>query len=235
MQRPMNLMGDIGKVMEESRFEDTKVEGELYGPSVVQVIMKDKSYNRSVRTHKIMNEAMQRLKWNTFQKWLVEKERNIPKDNKYSIADGVTTVSALFQSKRDINNNDEVKSAKNSFIEHSANINHIMHDFTVKGCSLSYTFKFWDTYVNGLSHLLLDYIEAKRDAIRDLELETFAEMLPYDFVCGHTHYARWGTLAVTEGHLLKQNKPEFHEAISSEQSAVHRTGKPFSGVWQIWP
>ena len=56
-------------------------------------------------------------------------------------------------------------------------------------------------------------------------------MLPDDFVCGHTNYARWGTLNVTEGLLLKQNKPEFHEAISNEQSAVYRTGKPFSGVW----
>ena len=53
---------------------------------------------------------------------------------------------------------------------------------TVEGCNLSYTFKFWDTYVNDLSQLLLDYIAAKRDGIRDLELETFTEMLPYDFV-----------------------------------------------------
>ena len=71
-------------------------------------------------------------------------------------------------------------------------------------------FKFWDTYVNDLLHILLDHIEAKRDGIRDLELETFAEMLPNDCVYQHTHYARWGTLNVTDGRLLKQNKPEFH-------------------------
>ena len=40
-----------------------------------------------------------------------------------------------------------------------------------------------------------------------------------------------GSLNVTEGHLLKQNKPELHESISTEQSAVYRTEKPFSGVW----
>ena len=123
-----------------------------------------------------------------------------------------------------------MNSAINSFIEHSANINHLLNDFTVEVCNLSYTFKFWDTYVNDLSQLILDYMAAKRDGIRDLELETFAEMLPYDYVCGHTNYARWGSLNVTEGHLLKQNKPELHESISTEQSAVYRTEKPFSGV-----
>ena len=56
-------------------------------------------------------------------------------------------------------------------------------------------------------------------------------MLPYDFVCGHIHYARWEKLNVKEGHLLKLNKPDFHKAISSEQFAVFRTGKPFSDVW----
>ena len=231
MHRALNFMGDIGKVMEESGFEDIIVEGELYGPSVVQMIIKGKSYNRGVRTHKIMNEAMQRLKWKAFQKWLEENGIQVSEEEKESIAEDVTKARGLLQTKRDIDDNDKVKSAINSLIEHSANINHLMHDFTVGGCNLSYTFKFWETYINDLSQLLLDYIAAKRDGNRDLELETFAEMLPYDFVCGHTNYARWGTLNVTEGHLLKQNKPEFHETISKEQSVVYRTGKPFSGVW----
>ena len=71
------------------------------------------------------------------------EEINISEEEKESIADDVTKVRALLQSKRDINDNDEVKSAVNSFIEPSANINHLLHDFTVEGCSLSYTF--WTT------------------------------------------------------------------------------------------
>ena len=100
--------------------------------------MKGKAYNRGVRTHTIINEEMQRLKWKAFQKWLEEKEINtcISEEEKESIVDDVTKVRALLQSKCDINNNDEVKSAVNSLIEHSANINHLMHDFTVEGCSL---------------------------------------------------------------------------------------------------
>ena len=231
MHRAMNFMGDIGKVMEESGFEDIIVEGDLYGPSVVQVIMKGKAYNRGVRTHKIMNETMQRLKWKAFQKWVEENEIQIPDEDKESTAEDVMKIRGLLLSKRDINDDDEVKSAVNSFIEHSACINNLLHDFTAEGCNKSYTFLFWETYINDLSQLLMDYIAAKRDGIRDLELETFAEMIPYDFVCGHTNYARWGTLNVTEGYLLKQSKPEFHEVISKEQSAVYRTNKPFSGVW----
>lgn len=44
-------------------------------------------------------------------------------------------------------------------------------------------------------------------------------------------FARWGTINVIEGQLLKQNKPVLHESISNEQSAAYRTMKPFSGLW----
>ena len=128
-----------------------------------------------------MNEAMQRLKWKAFQKWLEEKEisRCISEGKNESIADDVTKVCAMLRSKRDINDNDEVKSAINPFIEHSANINHLMHDFTIEGCSLSYTF--WDTYANDLSQLLPHHIAPKQDWIRGLEVVTFTEILPYDW------------------------------------------------------
>ncbi len=56
-------------------------------------------------------------------------------------------------------------------------------------------------------------------------------MLPLDFMCGHTNYARWGTVNVIEGHLLKETKPDIHDSVSSDNAAVYRTGRPFSGVW----
>ncbi len=54
------------------------------------------------------------------------------------------------------------------------------------------------TYLTNPSKLLLDYVAAKRDDDRDREFETFAEMLPLDFMCGHINYAHWGTVAVAE-------------------------------------
>jgi len=60
--------------LEESGFEDILVKANVYGPSVVNTILKGRSYNKSVRTHTLMNEAMNRLKWKAFEKWLGMKE-----------------------------------------------------------------------------------------------------------------------------------------------------------------
>ena len=51
IHRTMNFMGNIDKVMEKSGYEDTIVGGELYGSSVVPVIMKGNAYNRGVYTY----------------------------------------------------------------------------------------------------------------------------------------------------------------------------------------
>ena len=72
-----------------------------------------------------------------------------------------------------------------------------MAQFLDVGRSSSYTFLFWDNYTK-LSQLLLDYVAAKKDGKKHLEVEAFAGMIPYDFMCGHINYARWGIIDVSE-------------------------------------
>ena len=48
---------------------------------------------------------------------------------------------------------------------------------------------FWVNFTTGFSQLILDYISAKKDDNTEMKLETFAEMLPLDFMCGHQHYS----------------------------------------------
>ena len=77
----------------------------------------------------------------------------------------------------------------------------LMHKFTQHGRATSNLFLFWDNDGSDYVQLLLDYIAAKRTDNKDLELETFEEMIAIDFACGHQNYARWGTIAVSEGQL----------------------------------
>lgn len=130
-------MGDIGKIMEESGFEDIDMRSNLYRSSEVQVIKKGKTYNRGVRTHKLMNESMNRLKWKSFQKWLEVNEIEVTEEEKEAIANNVRTLRGLLQSNPDTSDSNEVKAAVNAIREHSARINHLMHDFSSEGCSLS--------------------------------------------------------------------------------------------------
>ena len=106
-----------------------------------------------------------------------------------------------------------------------------MDDFVLRGKACSDTFVFWENYTSDFSQLRLDYIATKRYDNRALEMETFAEMIPLDFQCGHVNYARWGCVNVAEGKLLQEEKPEIYQSLTDSQGAVYRTKRPFSGVW----
>ena len=67
----------IGKRYSESGFEDILIEADLYGSNTVSKIIKGKSYNRDVRTHKLMLEALLRLKWEAFCQWAVQEREQI--------------------------------------------------------------------------------------------------------------------------------------------------------------
>ncbi len=56
-------------------------------------------------------------------------------------------------------------------------------------------------------------------------------MLPLDFMTGHINYARWGSVAVAEANLLREEHPDIHEALSSGHGSVHHTKRPLSGIW----
>ena len=68
--RATNYMGDIGTIMEGSRFEDCLVESSIYRNAVISKINRGKAYNRGVRAQKLFFEALSRLKWKAFIDWI---------------------------------------------------------------------------------------------------------------------------------------------------------------------
>ena len=68
----------------------------------------------------------------------------------------------------------------------------------------------------------------------DLYIETFAEMLVYDFVRDHQNYTRWGTVYVAEMCILQEEHPDIFEKFREGKHTIHHSADPekyFSGVW----
>ena len=65
----LNFLSLIRKRHSECGFEDILIEADLYGSNTVAKIIKGKIYNRGVRAHKLMLEALLRLKWEAFCQW----------------------------------------------------------------------------------------------------------------------------------------------------------------------
>ena len=57
----MNYLAVLGKKYQSSGIEDLLIESGMYGSSTTSIRLKGKSYNRVVRTHNIVMEAMRRL------------------------------------------------------------------------------------------------------------------------------------------------------------------------------
>ena len=72
-----------------------------------------------------------------------------------------------------------------------------INEFNDIGRSHSETFLFWDTYLS-MVEPLLNNIAAERISNFSVHIESFCQMLPWDFAYDHTNYAHWGSLYRSE-------------------------------------
>ena len=88
-----------------------------------------------------------------------------------------------------------------------------INEFNDIGRSHSKTFLFWDTYLS-MVELLPNYIAAEKISNFSIHIESFCEMLPWDFAYDHTNYARWGSLYCSEMLDLPIYNPDFSPSVN---------------------
>ena len=82
--------------------------------------------------------------------------------------------------------------------------------------------------------LLLNYIAAERISNFRVHIESFCQMLPWDFAYDHTNYARWGSLYCSEMPDLPNYNPEFFAQCGLGNHTINRSkckNQPFNNVW----
>ena len=153
--------------------------------------LRGKAYNRGVRIHKIMHESMSRLKWMAVADFFKNSDQS--QDKQDMILDKGRRCLEIFEDveKAHKDNRRITQNAISEFINSIDSLQKLIADVVSVGKACSNTFVFWENYTSDFSQLLLDYIAAKRADNRALEMETFAEIIPLDFQCGHVNYARW--------------------------------------------
>ena len=162
--------------------------------------------------------------------WL--NENNIINEEAYTpIKDATDDLIGLFHSK-DLDKQ-LVLSRLNDLQQILSPLMSLLEEFSTTESLRSKTCQLWDRYLNMVS-LLLDYVAAERDSKVDLHIETFAEMLFYDFVCNHQNYTRWGTVYMAEMRILQEEHPDIFEKFREGKHTIHRSAdleKYFSRVW----
>lgn len=149
--------------------------------------MSGKHYNRSVRAHKLMYEALSRLR---FQSFLTSKT----KEEEEEILE---FLGAMRDSFEDQNFEDYVKSPlfKEIVGDYQAYVN--------QRCAESELFAFWSVYLE-MVQLLLLHLRATRTGNWDLHLSTVKSMLPWFFVTDRINYCRYASCYWLEMSILDQ-------------------------------
>lgn len=207
----------IGKRYADAGLVDILIESGVIAYGSMNGVLEGRHYNRAIRAHKIVLEALFRLKWKAFIQWL--QHRGLKLD---SLADVEEQLKDLRK--------ELCPETYEAFIQNTA-YKDIIGQYEIF-CKEEHgvLFSFWDSYIEMIM-LLLRFIRATRIGCWDLHLLSVREMLPWMFAYDRTNYARYLTLYWCEMTVLPESHPQAFRALEQGQFAVQRSrGGTFSQV-----
>ncbi|KAL9951848.1 hypothetical protein ACROYT_G044583 [Oculina patagonica] len=201
----------IGKRFGDAGLRDLLTESRIIGSGSLNGVLEGKHYNRALRIHKVVLEALMRLNWQAFMQCNRESQRS-------SITRQLEAVEAARQNVREgptsvniqaLTGNPELKDLLQSFEDFNRSSSGKMG-------------KFWQSYIEMVT-LLLRFIRATREGIWRLHLVCVKEMLPWMFAYDRTNYARYLPVCLCDMLALEQNHPSVHQAVDSGDFVVQRS------------
>jgi hypothetical protein len=167
------------------------IESEIVAPGSVTGVLSGKHYNRSVRAHKLIYEAMQMMRFEAFEKSL----SSTPSNNQFH----TIGISVLEDSEREmfteICTSERVNVTKRAYDE-----------FVEKRSEENPTFAFWSKYID-MVQLLLLYIRATRTSDWKLHLSSLRSMIPWFFATDRVNYSRYAPCYWLEMLCLERTHP----------------------------
>ena len=167
----------IGKRFGDAGLRDLMIESGIVGTGSVNGVLEGKQYNRAIRTHKVITEAMLRLHWGSFIQWL--------EDNSVQVLNTQEVTNAVKEVQEEL-------SAHN--VQKLLNLPgfNMLHDRYEEFCQSNQGImaEFWQSYINMIT-LLLRFVRATWEGDWIRHLACVRDMLPWLFAYDRTNYARY--------------------------------------------
>lgn len=164
----MSFLGILGKRYRMSGLEDILVEAGVVAQGSMNGVLSGHMYNRSLRAHKLMFEALARLQLEDFID-------NCAQPNEASVS-----IEKLYD---DYVNSKVLNSSAALYFFKAFN------EYKRERCSSSATYSFWNSYIE-LVMTLLAFVRATRLSDWNLHLASLRMMLPWYCAYDRVHYAR---------------------------------------------
>ncbi|MES9882793.1 MAG: hypothetical protein ABW185_18145 [Sedimenticola sp.] len=205
--------------MTDSGLPEVWIESSVFGENTAVNNMDAKSYNRTIRAHKLTYEALIRIVWPQFLEWLSKRESPVDPELK----DNLESLAIMITGKEDVDDiADMYESVKLQMAE--SNIADLLHEFQSQR---SPTVQYWQQYIDMIA-ILLAFIRAEREGNWLLHLSSFAAMLPWFAIYDRINYTRWGSVYLADMHQLELTHPEVYTEFRSGNFVVKQTRQKFN-------
>lgn len=171
------LLAVIGKRFGDAGLRDVMLESGIIGSGSVNGVLDGRHYNRAMRIHKVIMEAVLRLRWVSFRTWLTEQDVHDSNDQRLA-----STIDVLR----------EVLVAENlEQLVESDSFCYIYSLYSNFCQSLEAPMAtFWNSYIDMVA-LILHFIRSTRLGNWSLHVACIRDMIPWMFAYDRTNYARY--------------------------------------------
>ena len=182
-----NLRPDIYYML----FKDIMIESEIIAPGSVKGVLTRKHYNRSIRAHKLIYEALERLRWEAFEKSLTTAEKTT-----------LESVGVNLKANSNLDNFWDNCSSTNVI-----DIKRMFDQFVIQRSEANPLFAFWSKYIDMVQLLLLQ-IRATRTTDWRLHLNSLKAMISWFFATDRVNYSRYVSCYWMEMMCLRKDASE---------------------------
>ena len=205
----MMYLGIIGKRFKDAGLRDILIQSEVIAEGSVDRALTGKMYNRSVRSYKLVYEALMQM---LIEKMQFEMKDDLEKNNTIDhVAAKISIFSASPSQERyeDLLDDIDIQRYNSIFIDYRMNLEHT-------GSELC---KFWLTFLD-MVNLLLNTLYATRTGHWNLLLECLREIAMYAFAYDNYNYARYLPAFIGEMIALETTNPTVYSEFQNGGFAV---------------
>jgi hypothetical protein len=166
----MSFLATIGKRFEKSGLEDLLVESQIVAVGSLKGVISGHMYNRAMRAHKLVFEALGILQWREFIDSCSDEQK-----------ERVNSASNLLLQRLLSSETLSCNSCADIVAEFEAHV--------LQRCDESSLYHFWNTYMDMVA-ILLGFVRATRTGDLSLHLSCLRQMLPYFFSYDRVNYSR---------------------------------------------
>ncbi|CAG9764512.1 unnamed protein product [Ceutorhynchus assimilis] len=195
MHLTMTFIASIGFLYRDGGLNNMLSDTDVYATNSCKQILEGKQYSRGIRALTLCADALSRLFYDSFRKWMEENQN-----------EEISTYYFVEELKNKQLNEDLLE----DMLRKLAPLKEKVTQFESIGRESSFTFGYWLSFSKAVD-LLLNLLRAERTADFELHLNCIQELLPYLIAGGRHLYAKWVPIYLRDMLEVKSKNPQMHD------------------------